>query len=469
MLVLMNRWPRGRRRAWGALLACAALGCSGEARNRPDVLIITLDTTRQDHLGTYGYARDTSPAIDRFGEDSVVYDRAWASGAWTLPTHASIVTGKHVSSHGAHFDIGAADASLGEVLEGEFFERHKARRLSEDEVTLAELLSARGYATAAFAAGPWLAPPFGLLQGYQVRDAEVKGVSGRRAEEITNRFIEWLIGLPDEVPLHALVNYFDPHSPYEPPEGFDDLPHARDPLDPGQNELFVNGGTVLKQAQRSALVDRYDGEIRYMDHHLGRLLAALRRVDRYRDALIVVVGDHGEILGEHGVLGHGRWLYEGVLRIPLLVHFPGGVGAGQRVNDLISQVDLLPLIAAELGLELPPGVEGVGPGKRKTVLAQAFRDPFSLSSYGERYDRDLTAVVRWPWKLIVSNRGSMEIYQLADDPSEARPVAERATAVRLAKALSETLDALGPERTAPLATGVDAELEESLRALGYVE
>jgi arylsulfatase A-like enzyme len=460
---------RSPRRALYALLACAALACSGEPRSQPDVVVVTLDTTRADHLGIYGYGRDTSPAIDRFAEDAVVYDRAWATGAWTLPTHASILTGKHVSSHGARFDTTGADVSLSEVLEGEFFERHKARRLPADEVTLAELLSARGYATAAFAAGPWLAPPFGLLQGYGVQDARVSGVGGRPAEEITDRFIEWLMRLPDDVPLHALVNYFDAHSPYDPPPGFDDLPHARDPLDPAQDELYVNGGAELKPAQRRSLIDRYDGEIRYMDHHLGRLLAALRRVGRYRDALIVLVGDHGELFGEHGVLGHGRWLYEGVLRVPLLVHFPGGAGAGRRENAPISQVDLLPLVAAELGLALPAGVEGVAPGRRESLLAQAFRDPFSVSTYGERYDRDLVALVRWPWKLIASDRGAHELYQLAEDPAEARPVVDPVLAAELDGALQRARAALGPEREAPRATGVDAELQDSLRALGYIE
>jgi arylsulfatase A-like enzyme len=432
-------------------------------------VVVTLDTTRADHLGAYGYARDISPGIDAFARDAVVYERAWASGAWTLPTHASILTGKHVSSHGARFDLNGADASLSEVFEGEFFGRHKASRLSKDEVTLAELLAERGYATAVFAAGPWLAPPFGLLQGYQLRDAEVPGVEGRTAEEITNHFIEWMIRVPDEQPLHALVNYFDPHSPYEPAPGFDDLPHARDPLDPNQNEIFVNGGGNLSDAQIVAVIDRYDGEIRYMDHHLKRLLAALRRVDRYDDALIILVGDHGEILGEGGVLGHGRWLYEGVLRVPLLVHYPGGAGGGRRDETPISQVDLLPLVAGELGLELPPGVEGVPPGERSAVLAEAFRDPFSVTSYGDRYDRDLVALVQWPWKVIESDRGELEVYRLDVDPREREPIADAAKRAELAKSLSEARAALGPARPTTPATGVGAELEESLRALGYVE
>lgn len=435
----------------------------------PDVIVVTLDTTRADHLGIYGYPRATSPGIDRFAQDAVVYEHAWAAGAWTLPTHASILTGKHVSSHGARFNLDAADASLSEVFDGEFFARHKASRLASEEVTLAELLARRGYATAAFAAGPWLAPPFGLLQGYQHRDAQMPGVEGRSAEEITNRFIEWMSSLPEDQPLHALVNYFDPHSPYAPPDGFDDLPHARDPLDPNQDELFVNGGAPLSEGQIAILTDRYDGEIRYMDHHLQRLLAALQRVGRYRDALIILVGDHGELLGERGVIGHGRWLYEGVLHVPLLVHFPGEVGAGRRESAPVSQVDLLPLVARELGLELPPGVEGVAPGERDALLAEAYRDPFSVNSYGDRYDRDLVALLRWPWKLIESDRGEFELYRLDADPLERDPVPDPARRDTLERALAATRAALGPARAATPATGVGPELQESLRALGYVE
>lgn len=456
-------------RRWRWLIACSLLACTDAPRSTPDVVVVTLDTTRADHLGVYGYPRDVSPGIDAFARDSVVYERAFAAGAWTLPAHASILTGRQVSSHGARFDVSGADASLSQIFEGEFFARHKASRLAQDEVTLAELLVQRGYATAAFGAGPWLAPPFGLLQGYELRDASVRAVEGRPAAEITDHFIEWMIRLPEEQPLHALVNYFDPHSPYQPPAGFDDLPRAREPLDPRQNELFVNGGTPLERDQIEILTDRYDGEIRYMDHHLRRLLRALDRVGRYRDALIVVVGDHGELLGEHGVLGHGRWLYEGVMRVPLIVHFPGHRGAGSRETATVSQVDLLPLIAREVRFALPPGVEGVLPGERSAALAEAFRDPFSLSSYGERYDRDLVALVRWPWKLVRSDRGEVEVYRLDADPGERESLDDPALRSELEGALSDARATLGPARAVTPASGVGQQLEESLRALGYVE
>ncbi len=208
------------------LALSTASACREASQWPPDVILVTLDTTRADHLGVYGYERDITPSLDRFARDAVTFQRAWATGAWTLPTHASMLTGKYPSSHGARFNQEASNVALSEALKGDFFTKHKASRLPEDEVTLAELLSERGYATAAFTGGPWLAPPFGLMQGYELQDSLVTEVGGRSAEELTNRLIAWLAALPRDRPAHALINYFDPHSPYDPPPGFDDRPGA---------------------------------------------------------------------------------------------------------------------------------------------------------------------------------------------------------------------------------------------------
>jgi arylsulfatase A-like enzyme len=452
-----------------ALLACcAALACGG-ARDDTDVVLITLDTTRADHLGPYGYDRPTTPNLDRFAERAVTYERAWATGAWTLPTHASMVTGRYPAGHGARFDAAAADVSLSQVLEGEFFTKHKARRLPEEEVTLAELLLERGYATAAFAGGPWLAPPFGLMQGYEHRDTEVTQVEGRSAEELTDGAIAWLESVPAGRPVHLLVNYFDPHTPYDPPPGYDDMPGARIRLRERQDEIFVNGGARLEPRQRFARIGRYDGEIRYMDHHLGRLFRALERLGRFDDALVIVVADHGELFGEHGVMGHGRWLYEEVLRIPLIVRFPGGRGGGSRDDRPVSQVDLLPLVAGELDLALPREIDGVPPGQRDSLLAEAYRDPFSLEAYGDRYDRDLVAMVRWPWKLITSDVPERLAFDLERDPGETQALSDDEVETALLEQLAAALEQRKVRtRTVP-AEGVDEALEENLRALGYIE
>jgi arylsulfatase A-like enzyme len=447
----------------------ALLACGPTSRPAPDVIVITLDTTRADHLGAYGYGRDVSPSIDAFAADAVTFQRAWASGAWTLPTHASILTGRNASNHGAHFDITASNASLSEVFEGEFFEKHKANALHEDEVTLAELLAAQGYATAAFVGGPWLAPPFGLMQGYQNVDAEIDSVAGRSAEELTDRFIAWMESIPPDQPLHGLVNYFDPHTPWEPPPGYDDLPGAKIPLDPRQDPIFINGGAKLTHKQRVAAIDRYDGEIRYMDFHLGRLLDALKRASRYEEAMIVIVGDHGELFGEHGVMGHGRWLYEAVVRIPLLVHFPSGRGAGSTEEATVSQVDLLPMIAEIVPLSLPDGIDGLPVGTRTSLLAEAFRDPFSVNQFGDRFDRDLAMLVQWPWKLIRSDRGGLEVYRLDADPLERRNEKQAEAARDLARELSDVIGRLQPRLDSSPPVGVSPELQRNLQELGYIE
>jgi arylsulfatase A-like enzyme len=451
------------------LAGAAAFACAPDSRPAPDIIVITLDTTRADHLGVYGYAREVSPSIDSFAADAVTYERAWATGAWTLPTHASILTGRYVSNHGAHFDLSAANASLSEVFEGEFFEKHKANRLHEDEVTLAELLAERGYATAAFAGGPWLAPPFGLMQGYQNIDAQIDSVAGRSAEELTDRFITWMESVPSDRPLHGLVNYFDPHTPWEPPPGFDDLPGAKIPLDSRQDPIFINAGVKLSRAQRVAAVDRYDGEIRYMDFHLGRLLEALKRAGRYDDAMIVIVGDHGELFGEHGVMGHGRWLYEPVVRIPLLVRFPDGRGAGTAEDAAVSQVDLLPMIAEVVPLSLPDGIDGRPVGTRMSILAEAFRDPFSVNHFGDRYDRDLVTLVQWPWKLIESDTGRREIYDLDADPQERQNQQQAEAKTELARELANVVGRLNPRLESAPPLGVSPELQRDLQALGYIE
>jgi arylsulfatase A-like enzyme len=307
------------------------------------------------------------------------------------------------------------------------------------------------------------------MQGYDLADSNVTSVEGRSAEELTDDLIEWIGTIPREQSLHALINYFDPHSPWEPPPGFDELPGVEIPLQKEQDAVYINAGVRLKARQKIAMIDRYDGEIRYMDHHVGRLLEALRKVGRYDDALIIIVGDHGELFGEHGVVGHGRWLYEAVTRIPLLIHYPGGRRGGTRVESLVSQVDLLPIIAETLELQLPEGIDGLPVGTRKRLIAEAYRDPFSVSHFGDRYDRDLVALVSWPWKLIRSDGGQRELFDLETDPREVRDRTDASVDPLLERTLDDEVAALRPPAETTPATHMTPELEKSLRELGYIE
>jgi arylsulfatase A-like enzyme len=205
-----------------------------------------------------------------------------------------------------------------------------------------------------------------------------------------------------------------------------------------------------------------------MDHHLGRLLQSLRAAGRYDDALIIIVADHGETFGEHGLFGHARWLYEELLRVPLVIRFPHGRDGGTAVSGQVSVVDLLPLVASEVGLELPPDVEGAPIGERELVLAEVFRDALGIRIYGERFDRDLAAAIRWPWKLLLDDAGGVELYDLSSDPAELRDHAGAAQEVALREALAAARAALVPAAT-EAAADVTPETHERLRELGYVE
>lgn len=441
---------RPKQRSACAALAIAALffGC-GEARTLPaDVVLITLDTTRVDRVGAYGYTLETTPVLDALAAQGVRYERAWTTSPWTLPSHGSLLTGKLPSRHGATYRAEDGEIGLGEIVAG-VDDRFRVSALAESEITLAELVSANGWSTAAFVAGPWLAPPFGLLQGYDHRDADVADLAGRSAEEITNAAIAWLAGVPREQPVHVLLNYFDPHAPYAPPAGF-----------------------TLDGAKTPAA--RYDGEIRYMDAQIGRLFDALREAGRFEGALVVVVSDHGELFGEHGLRRHGFYLYEELLRVPLLVKHPGAHRAGEVSTAVVSVVDVLPLIGDVLGLEVPGGLDGQAVGTRRVAFGEFHQNPAVDAVRGQRVDRDLIAAIEWPWKLISSDDGTDELYRLDQDPGEREDRLEEPSAAEALAALSRQVAAARAassvrDREGRRPAEASPELRARLRALGYID
>ena len=209
-----------------ALLSCA-IAPGASAADRPDILLITMDTTRADRLGFYGYERPTSPNLDAFAEKSVVYERAFSTSTWTLPAHASLFTGLFPTSHGARFD---ADGPLvlSAAMQGPAnLDKFRANPLSDEVRTPAEILSEARYATAGIVGGPWLKRIFGFDRGFAHYDDEnIDSVRGRIAESVTDSAIEWL-GERGEGPFFLFLNYYDPHGPYSDPAG-----HARAFLPP---------------------------------------------------------------------------------------------------------------------------------------------------------------------------------------------------------------------------------------------
>ncbi len=423
---------------------------------RPNLILVTLDTTRADHLGAYGYGRPTSPAIDRLAADAVLYTNATTTSTWTLPSHASLFTGRFPKSHGARLDR-QGRLSLAQAVSGPAaIVGLRARPLTADQPTLAGILRDAGYATAAVVGGPWMKRLFGLGAGFQhYDDAEITEVAGRLARQVTDAAIAWLDGHAGER-FFLFLNYYDPHGPYSDPDWL-----AQEFLPPGQYVFPEPENPSLEYVRAT-----YDGEIRYMDQHLGRLLDHLRARGLYDAAWIVVTADHGELLGEEGRRGHGLSLYQGELRIPLLVKPPRGSAPPGREDQRIQLTDLLPMLLARLGLPPPPGVQGrAEPEERPPTFAEV--SPLATALSGWR------AWFGGPFKLLWSSRGEHELYQVAADPEETRDLAgKEATRLGALVAELEAFYAALPE-PAPQGPGeelqVDEQTRRTLEALGYLE
>lgn len=438
-----------------ALMALLA-GCrSQEPRPaRPPIVLVTLDTTRADRLGCYGYARATSPNLDRLAAQSMLYTRAIATTSWTLPAHATLFTGKLAASHGAQYDLNGP-LSLATVIEGpDEWREYRARPLPEGERTLAEVLREAGYLTAAVVAGPWMKRPFGLAQGFEHYDESgITTTDGRRADSVTDAALSWL-DTARERDVFLFLNYYDPHGPYDPPEPFASaFRPAAAPRPEG-----VPAGDDLQAL--------YDAEILYMDHHLGRLVDGLRARGLFERAMIVVTADHGELLGEHGRLGHGQYLTQPELHIPLLVKLPRGESAPGRSDAPVQLTDVLPMVLARAGVTAPPGVQGgLPPRPGHPVVAEVAPLPFQSPDGGWR------ALFDGGSKFLWNSRGRHQLFDLDRDPAEEHDLAsrEQPRVARLAALVERYFASLPTPGAAGPARPLDEETRRALESLGYLK
>ena len=435
------------------LCTLALASCATEPA-RPNILLITLDTTRADHLGCYGYARDTSPRLDELAAESVLYERAISTSSWTLPAHASLFTGKFTTSHGAQYDPDGPLRLLDAIDGSPDWERYRARGLAPGETTLAGMLSAAGYQTGAVVAGPWMKSPFGLNAGFETYDdAQISTVTGRLAADVTDRAIEWIDGRT--TPFFLFLNYYDPHSPYGAPGewGSHFLPAGVDTAERAERPLSVEEMIAL-----------YDGEIRYMDHHIGRLLDDLRGRGVYENTWIIVTADHGELLGEHGLQGHGLFLFQPELHIPMIVKRPGAKPTRGRASEIVQLVDVPPLVYERLGLALPAGIQGQTPGAiTHPIVAETY--PLEFTTPHGHWRALIEGNLKYAWN---STRQSL-MFDLAQDPGEQQNLIpqDEERARELDTRLHAYLDSLPKPDTAG-DDELDPETREALKSLGYV-
>ncbi len=410
----MRRWTLLCVAALGVLTACAD-------DERPNLVLVTLDTTRADRIGPMGDAEARTPVLDALAARGVVFERAYASVALTLPSHTSMLTGLGPNRHGVHdnghFVVPAA-------LE-----------------TAAERLAASGYTTAAFVAAFVLDSQFGLDQGFALYDDEIETardplsfrVPSRKAEQVTDRAIAWL-SEQDDAPFLLWVHYYDVHLPRRPPAPFDEI---RDP---------------------------YAGALAYVDTQIGRLRAALEGSAAGRESLILVLADHGESLGEHGEPTHGILAYDSTLHVPLIAVGPG-FPAGARSPAFVATSDVAPTLLEAAGVAPLPGIDGQPLQNSLAPNADADRVMW-FEAYGPHFELGwaaITGVRNARWKL-TSEPQPAELYDVEADPFELE--SQQEPEPELVQLLQEAHARLKPQE-APKAGALDSEVAAQLAALGY--
>jgi arylsulfatase A-like enzyme len=466
-----------------AILASPATGCGDPSARRPGldlpfdrIVLVSIDTLRADHLGAYGYPRDTSPFLDELARQGVVFERAYAAMSTTAPSHATLFTSLYPLQH--------------RLLQNGF-------KLRDDFLTLAELVSDAGFATAGFVSTELHFAVSNLQQGFATLDEPRlrRRQHYRNADETIDAARQWLRGLEPDARFFLFVHLYDVHTPMRPParhlaalapaseEERRSLTHFlterhRVPLDFYRN----NPDAMLER------ITAYDAEIRFVDAELRRLFEAFQALDLGRRVLWIITSDHGEGLGDHDWLGHGRHIYEEQIRVPLIFYSSEQPLGPRRVAELVEHVDLLPTIASLVGhsdalaAQLPP-VQGrslapvldgepLAPSER---AAFAQRQPFKPSDgpgakesrgyeLGNKY-----ALVEGRWKYIYRTIGGDELYDLSADPNEMRSLAGSGREERREQMKTRLLKRVEELRGDFEAESVDPETLEKLEALGYVQ
>lgn len=418
------------------ILSLAAICCAGDApaektdgEKKPNILLIVIDTMRRDHVGCYGYKRDTTPHLDELAKAGVRCDQMIATASWTIPSLMSIFTSLPPSLHNA-------TSSQNKVVPG--------------LTTLAQELKKLGYQTAGVVSNPSAGAAFGFNKGFDFYDDYTVMLSGdlnlfnehptpqsfrtiRTSATVNRVALNWLekIRKPDQ-PFFLFLLYVDPHADYIPPAPYDTM------FDPGykgtaRGNMYDDPKRQFSAEDKEHIKALYDGEIRYTDEHVGKILKTFDDLGLAKETIVVATADHGEELWDHGGIVHGHSLYDELIRVPFIIRWPGILPAGRIIPNQVSNISIMPTLLDMLAAKIPP--ECQGPSLFGILSAKSTLAPQLVFSETEVEAKHLRSVRSSEGKLIFDRKeNGYHFFDLTADPYEQtevlQPTAEWSRALR---------------------------------------
>jgi len=478
----MSTIPRRNVLPWASALLLFSGACGPSKPEGPSLVLVIVDTLRADYLSCYGFEGETSPRLDALAGEGIVFEHCYSQAPWTKPSVATILTSLHPRAHGVlthHGWFGERDGRKADPHAAGAGSKEPTEPTAVTDVlpararTLAEILRARGYRTAAFVTNPWIRPEWGFAQGFE-RFEHYREKDGRLPVADALKWLKENEGTPSFV----LVHLMDVHGPYDAPE--EDYRALRE--SPGlQEDWTLDDRSFLRIPEYLRLSPwtrdpaarelatwraRYAAGIRDVDEKIGSLVDRLREEGTLDETVLMVTADHGEELLEHDGWDHGRNLYDHQTRVPWIVRLPGGASAGTRVSEVCSLTDVMPTALSFLGLD---GVRGLH-GRDRSDLSRA-ADPFAFSiAEGVKWRPQVFSLRTKDYKLVADlERTRYRLFHLRTDPREQNDVSAREpeTVRLLLEELHAHIKRAGEDALSPEQVEISEELQERLDDLGY--
>ena len=420
--------------------------------NKPNIVLIILDSLRADHLGCYGYARNTSPNIDDLAKNGLIFSNAFSQGGYTLASIPSIFTSKFPLSHGV-------------------FINQNGDKLDANETTLAETLKNNGYVTASFTGGGYTSHVYGFSQGFDL----YKETDWGDMKEVNQLASDWL-EIKQEKPFFLFLHSYSIHDPFNPPEPFSKI-YASGYNGQLKNTFLnyilfekINKRTLtLSKEDVEYITSQYDGGIRYCDEQLGKLFKKIVTLGLDSNTIVILTSDHGEDLMDHGTISHGD-LYDEGIHVPLIVKYPYLSLENNKIGSIVRSIDIMPTILDILALPLAASMEGKS--LLPLMLGKKDKHERMVFSFGNSSKLKVRIALRTKnWKLIYSYKTEQdELYNLEKDPKELNNLADvnkRQLAI-LKKKLNSYIEKLKLPIKKDKAV-LDEKTKQRLKSLGYAQ